>query len=358
MSSGGATGFAALNARVRVMFSSLLTAQQLSGLYDTPDFNTLIVALKNSEYASYLEKSKDKDLTPRKAAYQIRGRLTDNYLSIIHNAPDHARSLLIQRYRYFEVDNLKAVLRGIIAGAPWDKIKFVLFPLGTESHLPLQEMAEAGNVGNAVDLLRGTVYYNALSHAMPRYNAEQSIFPLEVALDLNYWRELWKGVGQLPSQDRTPALKIIGSLLDSNNLMWAIRYNVYHHLSDEELINYTLPFGYHVNDRDIRSIAAGADIAQIVKRIYPDLVDVDGLLQDPRKGLPELELQLKRHVMHQCVAAFVGDPFHIGIPLGYLELLELEIQDLTVLIEGKSVKGAQQDFRNYLLMGQTQKAVS
>jgi len=297
-------------------------------------------------------------LTPRKAAYQIRGRLTDNYSSIIHNAPDHARPLLMQRYRYFEVDNLKAVFRGIIAGATWDKIKFVLFPLGKESHLPFQEMAEAGNVGAAVDLLRGTVYYDTLSHAMPRFIAEQSIFPLEVALDLNYWRELWKGVNQLQGQDRTPALKIIGSLLDTNNLMWAIRYKVYHHLSDEELINYTLPFGYHVNDKDIRNIAAGADIPQIVKRIYPDLSEVDSLLQEPRKGLPELELQLKRYVMKQCLAAFVGDPFHIGIPLAYLELLELEIQDLTVLIEAKSVKGPIEDLRDYLLMGQMQKTVS
>jgi hypothetical protein len=38
-------------------------------------------------------------------------------------------------------------------------------------------------------------------------------------------------------------MKIIGSLLDMNNLMWAIRYKVYHKLSEEELINYTLPFG-------------------------------------------------------------------------------------------------------------------
>jgi V/A-type H+/Na+-transporting ATPase subunit C len=358
MSSGGATGFAALNARVRVMYSTLFTPQDFIGLYETPDFNGLITLLKNSEYNPYLEKSKDKDLNPRKAAFQIRGRLTDLYSSIIHNAPDHARPLLEQLFRKFEVDNLKAVFRGIITGASWDKIKFVLFPLGTDSHLPIQEMSEAGNVGAAVDLLRGSVYYETLSHAMTRYNAEQNLFPLEVALDLNYWREIWKEVNKLPSQDRMPALKIIGSLLDSNNLMWAIRYKVYYHLSDEEMINYTLPFGYRVSDKDIRSIAAGADIAHTIKRIFPDLVDVDNLLMDPHKGLPELELQLKRQVMKRCVAAFVGDPFQIGIPLAFLTLLEMEIQDLTVLMEAKSIKIPIDDFRGFLMMGQTQKNVS
>ena len=358
MSSGGATGYAALNARVRVMYSTLFTQQELNGLYETPDFNALIGLLKNSDYGPYLEKTKDKDLTPRRSAFQIRSRLTDVYSSIIHMAPDHARPLLAHRFSYFEVDNLKAVFRGIVAGASWDKIKFVLFPLGSESDLPLQGMAEASNIGAAVDLLRGTPYYETLSHAMTRYSAEQNLFPLEVALDLHYWRGLWKGVNALPSDDRVPALKIVGALVDTTNLMWAIRYHVYHHLSDEELINYTLPFGYHVTDRDIRSIAAGADIAQLVKRIYPELVDVDTLLQDPRKGLPELELQLKRHVMKQCVAAFTGTPFHIGIPLAFLELLELEIQDLTVLMEAKSAKGPFEDFRVYLMMGQLQKNVS
>lgn len=358
MPSGGATAFAALNARVRVMYSTLFSAQQFSELYEASDFNSLITSLKASDYGPYLEKTKEKDLTPRRAAYQIRGRLTDSYSSIIHIAPEQARIVLSQRYRYFEVDNLKAVLRGLFAGEPWEKIKFVLFPLGSDSHLPLQEMAEMGNIPAAIDLLKGSVYYRTLSYAMPRFSQEKNIFPLEVALDLAYWRDLWKGVGGLTGQDRIMGMRIIGSLIDTNNLMWAIRYKVYHQLSEEELINYTLPFGYHVSDKDIRSIASGADIVHIVKRIFPDLVDVENLLLDPHKGLPELELQLKRQVVKHCYSAFISDPFNIGLPLAYLELLEMEIQDLTVLMEAKSVKGLDLDFRDYLLLGQPVKAAA
>jgi vacuolar-type H+-ATPase subunit C/Vma6 len=210
-------------------------------------------------------------------------------------------------------------------------------------------MIEAGNVGTAVDLLRGTSYYNTLSFAMKRYSAEQSLFPLEVALDLDYWRRLWQEARRLLGQDQEQALRVIGSLVDMNNLMWAIRYRVYHQLSEEELINYTLPFGYHVRDEDIRAIAAGADIASIVGRIYPGITDANALLEEPRSGLPRLELHLKRHVMGQCMAAFVGDPFHIGLPLAYLVLSDLEIQDLTVLIEAKSAQVANEKFAPYLV---------
>ncbi len=133
--------------------------------------------------------------------------------------------------------------------------------------------------------------------------------------------------------------------------MWAVRYRVYHHLSEEEVINYTLPFGYHVHDADIRAIAAGADISQVLKRVYPDLTDVDGMLQDKTTGLSRLEVELQRQVVEKCHLAFVGNPFHIGIPLAYLELSELEIQDLVVLIEAKSTGAPLNVFREYLVMG-------
>jgi V/A-type H+-transporting ATPase subunit C len=355
MATGGVSGYASINARVRVMYSSLLTPQEISRLGEAVDLSALLAQLKRTAYGPYLEKVKDKDLTPRRAAFQIRQRLAAAYISIIHAAPEHTRTLLMQRYRAFEVDNLKAVLRGIVTHAAWDRVSFVLFPFGHESVLPAQAMVEAGSVAPAVELLRGTPYYDTLSHAMKRYSAEQNIFPLEVALDLSYWRDLWKDVRQLPDQDRVQALRIVGELVDMNNLMWAIRYRVYHHLSEEELINYTLPFGYRVRDEDVRGVAAGADIAQVVKRVYPSLHDVDTLLQDPRQGLPQLELQLQHRVVERCRAAFVGNPFHIGIPLAYLTLSELEIQDLVVLIEAKAAQVPVEEYRQYLAMGETGK---
>jgi V/A-type H+-transporting ATPase subunit C len=333
------------------MYSTLLSPQDRTRLYEAPDFETLMTLLKRTPYGQYLDRAKDKELTPRRAVFELRARLADAYSNIIHTAPVHTRSLLAQLYRDYEVGNLKAVLRGILAGAPWDQVRHVLFPMGSMTVIPAQEMLEAGGVPAAVELLRNTRYYDPLSFAMKRYSAEQTLFPLEVALDLDYWRGLWQEVNRLPVQDRTHALRIVGPLLDATNLMWAIRYRLYHRLSEEELINYTLPFGYHVHDEDIRSIAAGANIAQVVKRIYPNLPDVDRLLEDPENGLSKLEVLLQRQVIEQCRAAFLGNPFHIGIPLAFLILHEMEIQNLVVLIEAKSSHMPAEDFRDYLPMG-------
>jgi V/A-type H+-transporting ATPase subunit C len=351
MPRGSVSGYAAIQARVRAMYSTLLTPQGWAGLCDATDLGALMGSLKETAYGPYLAAVQDKDLTPRRATYQIKHRLADAYTAVIRMSLPHTRPLLTQLYRHFELDNLKAVLRGIVTGASWDRVRYVLFPLGPVTVLPAQAMVEAGSVGTAVERLRGTPYYDTLSHAMKRYTAEQSLFPLEVALDLSYWRELWRDANQLPSQDRAQALRIVGSLVDTNNLMWAIRYRAYHHLSEEEVINYTLPFGYKVRDEDIRGIAAGADIGQVVERVYPGLTNVGALLQEPQTGLPELELQLQRYVAEQCRAAFSGYPFHVGLSLAYAVLNELEIQDLTVLIEAKAVQMPAERFQPHLLMG-------
>jgi V/A-type H+-transporting ATPase subunit C len=345
------SAYAAIQARVRAMYSTLFTSPVWAGLCEADEFGLLIETIQQTAYGPYLSRVEHDQLTPRRAIFQIKQRMADTYFAVIRLAPGPTRALLTQLYRHFEIANLKAVLRGIVAGAGWEQVLYVLFPLGPVTVLPARRMMEAGSITAAVDLLRGTVYYDTLAHSMDRYTAEQSLFPLEVALDLTYWRTLWRDVNQLPGGDRTQALRIVGALVDMNNLMWAIRYRVYHHLAEEEIINYTLPFGYRVQDENIRSIAAGADIGQIVTRLYPALTGVDALLQQPQRGLPELELQLQRQVADQCRTAFTGYPFHVGILLGYLILTEWEIQDLTVLIEAKAARMPVDQFASHLLMG-------
>jgi len=352
----GSSGYAAISAKVRAMYADLLTPQDMARLSESTDLPTLVSALKGTAYGKYLSSLRDNELTSRRVILQIRHKLADSYASVVQQAPEQSRALIRQLFRYFEVGNLKAVLRSIQTvsswgtdGAAWERVQDVLFPLGPFSVIPAQAMVESGSVVSAVDLLDGTLYESAMSFAMRRFSAEQNLFPLEVALDLDYWRRIWGEVKNLKGKDREMGNKLIGSLLDLNNLMWVIRYKIYHNLSEEELINYTLPFGYRVRDEDVRSIAAGADIASIVSRIYPSIPDVNALLERPQSGLPKLEHLLKQQVVRECVSAFIGYPFHIGLPLAFLLLSDFEIQDLVVLIEAKSSNLSDEDYRPLLL---------
>jgi V/A-type H+-transporting ATPase subunit C len=352
MTSGGVSGYAAVQARVRARYADRIPPEKWAELARAADLKTLIGLLRGTVYGPYLAAVAEQNLTPRRTVFQLEGRVADSYGMIIKWAPARSRAVLLQLYRRFEVDNLKAVLRGIETGSAWERIQFVLFPFGPVAVLPAREMAEAGDVHRAVEKLRGTPYFETLDHALDRYDSEHSLFPLEVALDLAYWRTLWAEVQRLPGSDQKQSVHIVGSLMDMNNLFWAIRYRVYHRLSEEEIINYTLPFGYQIHDEDIRRIAAGEDIPAIVERLYPEWGDLENLLKEPRRGLPILRVRLERRIMEICRAVFIGDPFHIGIPIAFGLLSEMETQDLTVLIEAKAMGMPAMEFSPFLLAGE------
>lgn len=347
---GGVSEYAAMNSRVRVMYSDLLTPQVGVNLRDAADLSNLVTSLKSTVYDPYLKDVEDSALSSKQILHQVKNRIAVAYLTAIHSAPVNTRSLLVQLFRHFEISNLKAILRGIVTGSSWEQVRGILFPLGSLNTLPEQQMLESGSVEAAIAQLTHTPYYETLIHAMKRYSDEQSLFPLEVALDLQYWNRLWSGANQLQGMDRAEARRVIGQLVDFTNLTWAIRYRIYYHLSEEEIINYTLPFGYRVHDDDIRNIAAGGDIVQILGRLYPGLHDVESLLEDAASGLPKLELQLQRILREQLKSVFTGYPFHIGLGLALPVLVELELQDLTVLIEAKSAHMPAEKFVPYLLM--------
>ncbi len=333
------SGYARTQAVVRALYSQMLLPETWTALIHAESLDDLLNVLSKTVYGPYLELDR-RLLTPRRTAYQIRQHLTYVYEKIIRIAPASARPLLVQLYLLFEVDNLKAILRGIEAGASWEQVRHLLWP--TQRYVTLEmddleRMVRTESVVRAVQRIRGTPYYDTLVYALERYEMEQTLFPLEVALDLDYRRELWTDVQALSGTDHEQALRLVGTILDVDNLLWAIRYRIYHHLSEEEIINYTLPSGYRVEDEDIRALAAGANPLQVVREVYPEIEGWDSLTaSSPARQLEAIEFFLQRHVIELCRKTFVGAPFHIGLPMAYLQLNEYEIKDLTMLIEAKA----------------------
>jgi vacuolar-type H+-ATPase subunit C/Vma6 len=327
-----------VHATARALYSTMLTRATWNALLHAQDLDAVLNVLSKTVYGPYLQLER-RLLTPRRVAYQIRWHLADVYGKLIRLTPEPGEQLLRQLWRHYEVDNLKATLRGIEMGATWDQVLHLLYPMKKYIFLTasdMQRMVQSGEMARAVEYTRHTPYYDTLVHALDRYQTEHSLFPLEVALDLHYRRRLWQSIYQLEGLDLKQALRTVGIALDIDNLLWAIRYRIYHHLSEQEIINYTLPEGYEVKDEHIRAIAAGANIAEVVQRIYPDLESVGEISDQSHAGLAKLELLLNRYFLKVCRSAFIGYPFHIGIPVAYLWLNEHEIRDLTVLVEAKA----------------------
>ena len=110
----GVSDYAAISARVRAMYAELLTPQDMVRLSEATDFSSLFTVLKSTSYGPYLDGLKDKDINPKRVITQIKRKLSDAFYSVIQMSPVQTRPLVKQLYRYYEIGNLKAVLRGIV----------------------------------------------------------------------------------------------------------------------------------------------------------------------------------------------------------------------------------------------------
>ena len=349
MTLSSVSAYANVHTRVRGMIGNLLSDETIARLSACPDLGTLIAKLDETSYASCLAASEETIKSSRRAAYEIRKKLTRDYKIIIEHAPSFARQLLVQLFRLYEVDNLKAVLRGIEVGEDWEKIRYTLFPVEDYPTLPFADMVQSGTVESAIALLHNTDYEVDLKPALTRYHDEESLFPVEVAIDLNYWQRLWDQIDTLPKQDQKITRKLIGMMVDKNNLTWAARYRVFHRFSESEIINYTLPFGYKVDDSVIRAIAADRDPYQLMAEIYPAIAK-EGNLDSKNTSKWQLnETIFTRMIYSTCRNAFSDGSFSIGLPLAYLLVLEFEIQDLTLLFEAKSLEMPVDQYAPYLI---------
>jgi len=339
--------YANLNARVRALVSYLISKEEWCTLLATEDLASLVGALKEMPYAKALAFPEEASF-PRLELF-FDQTVAREYEKLITLTAGAVQGLLRELWRRFELDNLKTILRWLAGGrAAW--AEELLIPL-RDSILPIPQLQAAADLQTAADLLSDTIYGPPLVSALERYEKEGTLFPVEVALDLSYWRRVWKAVENLRGEDGNWAKRLVGSKLDMINITWAFRYRVYYRLSEEEIINYTLPYGYRSDDRVLRAIARGASVQEIISMVWgEDVPEFRGLITEGgREPLQVLEVALARLLCRLAREAFIGYPFHLGVLLGYLTLKEWEAHDLIALAEAKAVGLPPQEIEPYLV---------
>ncbi|MEZ4867056.1 MAG: V-type ATPase subunit [Caldilineaceae bacterium] len=262
-----------------------------------------------------------------------------------------SRELLEWYWRREELNNLKTLLRALHLQSPSEQFLPALIPLEGATELPWHALAAAPSVAELVERLRATWYGKVLQPVLEQYRRRQSVFVLEVALDLAYYRRLRGLVTQLHGRDRQEADQALSFWIDAQNLLWAYRYRLYAQLSPEEILNYTLQRNLRVNAKVVRAIALGAPLLETVQRVWPNqLPDLESLATVPeRDALPRLELILWRHLYHWAKQTRATAALHLGAVLAYEILLESEVRDLVTLVEGKVFHRTGDQLRPYLI---------
>ena len=127
MAAQGIDAYALVHATVRALRPALLSSEVWTALIQAESYDAVLDTLVKTVYGPYLDIPGGRSrLTPRRLIYQIRWHLSDMYAKLIGLMPEPGRQLLVELWHHYEVDNIKAVLRGIETGATWEQVLFLL----------------------------------------------------------------------------------------------------------------------------------------------------------------------------------------------------------------------------------------
>ncbi|HHX65302.1 MAG TPA: V-type ATPase subunit [Chloroflexi bacterium] len=345
--------YAGANARVRGLYSHLLDEPTWRHLRLSQDPQVMLEALKATAYGGLIDVQRVGFPGAEDLERRLWGRAALNCRRVMTFVDGPPRQLFLVWWQHFELENLKALFRGLDQNMEPEQIRRLLIPLGGYSTLPWQALLNERSVRGLIDRLANTHYINPLRAAYPLYQRERSLFALEVAMDIRYYRDLARAIEALGGSDREQARRVIGTRLDMLNILWAFRYRLYHELSVEEIVNYTLWHTIRTDADLVREIALGAEPAYILQRVWGgrafDAEDLADLRADDARMLPRLEMLLERYWWQLARRESSGYPFTLGALLGYVVLQEIEVLDLITLLEAKIMGWPPERTAEYLI---------
>jgi V/A-type H+-transporting ATPase subunit C len=236
---------------------------------------------------------------------------------------------LLERY---EIEQLKTALRvwhkkapaGLAESLYGDKIK---------NRIDYKRIAHAPSLDEILFLLGNTPYARPLAKAREKYETTNSLFYLEVALDIDYYQRLDEMVQKLSKTDRVMAKTILGVEIDIENIHWLIRLRKYYSLNMGEILEWIIPGGSKITKSSIRGSYISDDVNNLLDMVSPGpYTKIKDLGESNNQQLEEF---LSAALKQQARKALSGFPFTIGTVLGYLVLKKDETRNLISLLYAK-----------------------
>lgn len=322
----------------------------LGRLLDPPVWDQLLAGNNQGEMISILSTTAYRDVVveaphddPQALEIRLRGAIAARMRLPLPFLRGAAGRLIDRLWRKFEVDNLVIVLRAHHGSETGRRDGVSLVDLGPASRLDWQELGNARSVAVVIDrILSGPLrleYGRALQNGLNEYRRRSAVFLLEISLQLDYYRKLWRNVELLLGRDRRAARRLIGTMIDFRNLHWAYRYRIFFDMAPESVLSYTLPQGGRVDVEVIRRIATGAPLKEILAELWgrtlPGLERLEEM--DDREAVVELEVVFRRFLYREAGRMLLGYPLHLGAVLAYVVLLEAEVDDLIAVLEARLI---------------------
>ncbi|MCW8891025.1 MAG: V-type ATPase subunit [Sedimenticola sp.] len=245
-----------------------------------------------------------------------------------------ARDILIYWSRKFELYNLKALIRGKLHDMPYEQIRESLHILPSLISLPHEQLLRTENVPELLRQLEQTPYEGIARQARRVFEEKNESFSLDVTIDQRYYTGLVKHARACDSTDQPPLLRLIGALIDRQNLPWLLRYRLNYQRSPTETYYLMIPSGRQLQSDLLKRLVNLQSIEEILQALPSPL----------KENLAEcatimsIELAMGERLSHQARRCLSFSPSAVTRSLAYMMLRELDLKRVFAIIQGRILK--------------------
>lgn len=335
------TDYGYANARLRGMRANLLPQSFYEEIIASPDLESAVKPLMDTEYADDLETELLHGHTAAVVDEALKANMVRAYRKVLGFLNPEARRLLSTLLGRWDVFNVKAILRGAHNHVSFDEVKDSLVPAGYLGLTELEALAKLDDVRAGIDTMAmwGLVYALPLRQSFPEYAENNELSVLELALDRQYSE--WAS-GRLVGDETNVALvrRVFGMQVDIMNLVTIFRM-IKEEVAAENATRYFLPGGWAVRSDLFTELARLSDIDEVLDRLkstpYAEALDAAAVRYLENQSIPVFERALEELLMRRALVSAAKDPLGVGAAVAYLWGKQNEITNLRIVIKGKDV---------------------
>jgi V/A-type H+-transporting ATPase subunit C len=287
------------------------------------------IYLKNNTYYNdFLQELNENNVHRGQVETLLYKSIISEALKIGRYLKGNEKSVFRYIYRRQEIEDLKKMLRILQMGGDIHQIDRRLFFINKYSVIDFNKLFAAKDIRTFVNGLKETNFYEILNPLIKDEN-HIDLFSAEMALDMYYYKKLIAQPELVSGTDKKIANLIIGLEADLRNIMWVYRGKHYYNISKEILYRYHIPYRYKLRQKDLRLLINSNSVDEIMeilkKTPYNDILSSDEHYWEKEFYEYILNIHDKNISMY---------PFSIAPIIGYMFAKEVEIMNITTIIEG------------------------
>jgi V/A-type H+-transporting ATPase subunit C len=322
--------FSYINARVKVMKSHLLPPNRVLEFFGAQDLEAFIQALSDTPYNMELQEALSRFRGTRavdEALAQNFYHATRRILSFADGSPRLQIEVVLLRY---DLQNIRAIVRGRHTGRSEEEILATLYPGGLLSEVKLRELLQQPDLRAIADTLVTWMHPlgRAVRQGVEAAQRSESLLDIEIALDRAY-AQYGLRVADGEGGGEATFRRFLQAQITATNVKTALKLRLMRELSREERARFYILGGGVSLDRFLTVADPMSSISDLagLPLLGAQLTGTESLL--------EMERAIDRAFQRMAAQMYLGDPLALGVVIGYLTRKAAEVSNLRVIAHAK-----------------------